>query len=234
MMRTSALFLLAVLPAAPLAAQFEGTIAMKLSDPAMGTESVEAKYYVKGDQFAMAMSAPASAGPMAGQEIRMIFNLSAKKMTMVMPVAGEMAAMLGGAKGIKMEMNMDDLPGEDTKAPEGSVKKLGTSQTIASRKCDDYEVTAEGETFQMCLADGLGVFLFSSGGMGRSASMPKWARNLDGKFPLKVSDRRGRAMMEATAITPGTVPASLFAVPADYQDMGGMMGGMGGGMRRND
>ena len=232
-MRTAALLLLALLPAAPLAAQFEGTITMKLSDPSMGKESVEAKYHVKGEQFALAMLAPASAGPMAGQEMRMIFNLPAKKMTMVTPIAGEMAAMLGGAKGIKVEMNMDDLPTDGTKAPEGSVKKLGTSQQIAGRACEDYEVTADGEAFQMCLADGLGVFLFSSGGMGRSASMPTWARNLDGKFPLMIVDRRGRGVVEVTAITPGTVPAAVFAIPTDYQDMGGMMGGMGG-MRRNN
>lgn len=233
-MRISALLLLALLPAAPLAAQFEGTITMKLSDPSMGNEAIEAKYFLKGNQFAMSMKAPASTGPMAGQEMRMLFNPTAQKMTMLIPVAGEMAAMMGGAKGIKMEMDLKDLPAEDAKAAEGSVKKLGTSQTIANRKCDDYEVTAEGETFQMCLADGLGRFMMAAGGgMGRDASVPKWARNLEGKFPLKVSDRRGRAMMEVTAISEGAVPASVFAVPADYQDMGGMMGGMGG-MRRND
>lgn len=233
-MRTATLFLLALLPAAPLAAQFEGTITMKMSDPAMGKESIEAKYYIKGDRFAMGMTAPASAGPMAGQEIRMLFNPSAQKMTMLMPVAGEMAAMMGGAKGIKMEMDLKDLPTDNAKAPEGSVKKLGTSQTIAGRACDDYEITSDGDPFQMCLTDGLGRFMMAAGGgMGRDASVPKWARNLEGKFPLKVSDKRGRGMMEVTAITEGTVPASVFAIPSDYQDMGGMMGGMGG-MRRND
>jgi hypothetical protein len=233
-MRASALCLLALLPAAPLAAQFEGTITMKMSDPSMGKESIEAKYYIKGNQFAMGMTAPASAGPMAGQEIRMLFNPSAQKMTMLMPVAGEMAAMMGGAKGIKMEMDLKDLPTDNAKAPEGSVKKLGTSQTIAGRTCDDYEITSDGDPFQMCLADGLGRFMMAAGGgMGRDASVPKWARNLEGKFPLKVSDKRGRGMMEVTAITEGTVPASVFAIPSDYQDMGGMMGGMGG-MRRNN
>jgi hypothetical protein len=233
-MRASVLLLFALLPAAPLAAQFEGTITMKMSSPEMGNEAVEAKYYIKGDQFAMGMIAPASAGPMAGQEIRMLFNPAAQKMTMLMPVAGEMAAMMGGAKGIKMEMDLKDLPKEDAKAPEGSVKALGTSQTIAGRKCDDYEVTSEGEAFQMCLADGLGRFMMAAGGgMGRDASVPKWARNLAGKFPLKVSDKRGRGMMEVTAISEGAVPASAFTVPSDYRDMGGMMGGMGG-MRRNN
>lgn len=231
-MRTATLLAL-LLPMAPLAAQWEGSIAMKLSDPGQRGEAMEATYYIKGNQFAMTMKMPASAGPMAGSEARMIMDPNAQKMTMLIPMPPEAAAMMGGAKGVKMVMDLKDLPKPDEEAPEGSVRKLGTSQRIAGRSCDDYEVTSDGDTFQMCLADGMGRFLFAGGGMGRSASVPKWARNLDGKFPLKVSDKNGRGMMEATAITEGSVPASIFAIPSDYQDMGGMMGGMGG-MRRND
>ncbi len=227
------LLLLPLLAAAPLTAQFEGTVAMTVSAKEMGNESIDMKYHVKGDKVAMVMIAPASTGPMAGAEMRMILDPAAAKMTMLLPVAGEMAAMMGGAKGIKMVTDLKNLPTDDAMAPEGSVKKLGTSQKIAGRSCDDYEVTTEGETFTMCLADGLGRFMFAAGGgMGRNASVPKWARNLDGKFPLKITDKKGSATVTVTSITPGTVPAAIFAIPADYQDMGGMMGGMGG--RRNN
>src|SRR5690606_8417305 len=114
-MRTATLFLLALLPAAPLAAQFEGTITMKMSDPAMGTESIQAYYDSTGVRLAMGMTAPASAAPLAAQEFRMLFNPSAQKMTMLMTVAGEMAAMTGGAKGIKMDMDLKDRPTDNAK-----------------------------------------------------------------------------------------------------------------------
>lgn len=226
--------LLPLLATTPLAAQFEGTIAMTASANELGTEAIAMQYHVQKGRVAIVMVAPASAGPMAGSEMRMLMDPDQQKMTLLMPVSGQMAAMMGGAKGIKMIVDLKDLPTGDETAPTGSVKKLGTTQQIAGHRCEDHEVTTGNETFTMCLADGLGSFLLATGGMGSSAQVPTWARNLEGKFPLKVVDAKGRATLTVTAITPGTVPAALFEVPATYQDMGGMMGGMGGGSRRNN
>lgn len=232
-MRTALLpLLLPLLATAPLAAQFEGTIAMTAAES--GTEPIALQYHVQKGRVAIVMIAPAAAGPMAGAEVRMLVDPDQQKMTMLMPVSGQMAAMMGGAKGIKMIVDLEDLPDADATAPAGSVRKLGTTQQIAGRRCEDHEVTSGNETFTMCLADGLGSFLLASGAMGSSAKIPAWARNLEGKFPLKVVDGKGGATLTVTAITPGTVPAALFAVPADYQDMGGMMGGMGGRPRGNN
>lgn len=230
-MRT-ALLLLALVTTAPLAAQFEGTIAMTASDK--GTEPVAIQYYVQKGRVAIVMVAPPSAGPMAGSEMRMLMDPDQQKMTILMPLSGQMAAMMGGAKGIKMVTDLKDLPNGDEVAPNGSVKELGTKQRIAGRECTDYEVKSDSGTVTMCLTDGLGNFLLATGGMASSANVPAWARNLEGKFPLKVIDANGNALLTVTSITPGTVPAALFAVPADYQDVGGMMGGMGGGRRGNN
>lgn len=230
-MRT-ALLLLPALITAPLSAQFEGTIAMTAAD--LGSEPVSIQYHVQKGRAAIVMVAPPSAGPMAGSEMRMLMDPGQQKMTILMPVSGQMAAMMGGAKGIKMVTDLKDLPGSEAIAPNGSVRELGTKQRIAGRECTDYEVKTNSETVTMCLTDGLGSFLLATGGMGRSAKVPAWAQNLEGKFPLKVVDAKGNATLTVTAITPGTVPAALFAVPDDYQDMSGMMGGMGGGPRGNN
>lgn len=228
------LFPLLLLAAAPLAAQdWQGSVAMTLTSPEMGRDPITMVMHRRGTRIANVMTMPASAGPMAGQETRMIIDEGSRKMTMLTPLAPGMMippAMTGGkpAKGMKIVM---DLGAEldDAKAPEGSVKALGTSQTIAGTKCDDYEVTTEGETMQMCLASGLGKFAFASAsprGMG-SASVPAWARAIAGKFPLQVRDKAGKFTMTATKITPGAPDAALFEVPDGYADMSAMMGGMG-------
>lgn len=223
-----------LLVTAPLAAQeWQGSMTMLMTSPDMGREPVTMVMHRRGTMLANVMTMPPSAGPMAGQEMRMIIDEGSKKMTMLTPLPpGAMIppAMTGGkpAKGMKIVM---DLGAElaDTKVPEGSVKALGTSQTIAGTKCEDYEVTTEGETMQMCLASGLGNFSFASAsprGMG-AASVPAWARAIVGKFPLQVRDKAGKFSMTTTKITPGAPAASLFEVPEGYADMSAMMGGMG-------
>ncbi|MDZ4258352.1 MAG: hypothetical protein U0994_06870, partial [Gemmatimonadales bacterium] len=124
-----ALLLLALVTTAPLAAQFEGTIAMTASDN--GTDPVAIQYYVQKGRVAIVMVAPPSAGPMAGSEMRMLMDPDQQKMTILMPLSGQMAAMMGGAKGIKMVTDLKDLPNGDEVAPNGSVQELGTKQRIA-------------------------------------------------------------------------------------------------------
>ncbi len=109
------------------------------------------KYLVKGDQMAVIMKAGAdSGGPMAGAEIRVIMDPKAGKSTVLIPLTGDMAAPVGGMgggnmKGIKQVVDLNQMAGrEDTTSPE--VKALGTSQTIAGHKCNDFEVTDGKET----------------------------------------------------------------------------------------
>src|SRR6478672_2918675 len=59
---------LQVLVALPLAAQFEGTISMKVS---AGGGDMMMTMSLKGDQQSTVMTLPASAGPLAGMEARM-------------------------------------------------------------------------------------------------------------------------------------------------------------------
>lgn len=234
------LFLLPIVFALPLHAQsFEGTIAMRISAP---EGAMELKYLIKGDHIAMTLTAPASAGPIAGAEIRMITDPVAKTMTMLMPLPPGMGG--GGflppdTKGMKTVTPLDSTP-HGAGAVEGKriapdIKKLGTSQTIAGMKCDDFEVTENGATTMMCLATGVGHFSYPSlggggmGGRGRggAAPSPAWSRALGGHpgFPLKVWTADGKVAMEVTSIHRGTVPGSTFEIPAGYVDLGVMMGG---------
>ena len=136
MRRMSAVITLAFAVAAPLSAQFEGTVTYKMTNPQMG--DIAAKYVMKGHQMAMIMTMPSTAGMMAGQEVRVVIEPDAGKATMLMPVA------MGGAPGMKMTM---DIPKDAVAAANDlkpTIKKLGTTQTIAGMSCDDYDIIAAG------------------------------------------------------------------------------------------
>lgn len=228
---------LPLLLALPVGAQgFEGTMTMRVGAPD-GT-MMDVKYMIKGEKMGFTMIAPASAGPAAGAEIRMVMDPAAKTMTMLMPIP---AAMAGAgmfppdAKGIKM---VNPIGGGEAAGAGGGggaaveFKKLGTSQTIAGLKCDDYESTADGQTTRTCFATNVGMFSYPSlgggmGGRGRAAAAPAWSKGFSNApgFPLKVWTTDGKVSMEVTTIDRGAVPAAAFEVPAGYIDLASMMGG---------
>jgi hypothetical protein len=224
---------LPLLLALPLGAQgFEGTMSMRISAPD-GT-LMDVKYLIKGDKMGMTMTAPASTGPMAGAEIRMIIDQGAKTATMLMPAPAGMTNMLPpDTKGIKMVTPIAAEAASAGGAAAVTYKKLGTSQTIAGLKCDDYEATTDGQTIRSCLASNVGMFSYPNlgGGMGgrggRGAAAPAWSKGIGQApgFPLKVWSTDNKVAMEVTAIDRAAVPASAFEVPAGYMDLGGAMGG---------
>jgi hypothetical protein len=185
------------------------------------------------------MSMPSSAGPMAGMEVRSIYDPKANTMTTLMPMIAGMANLPGmaNAKGMKTVVDLSKMQGGAGAnvggSANGDLKKLGTSQTVAGMPCDDYEASSSnGQTMRMCVTSALGRFTMPQmgGGMGRSASPPPaWAHAFGNKpmFPLKVWSTDGKMAMEVTAIDKGSVPSSMFEVPDGYVDVAAMMGGMG-------
>lgn len=225
------------IPVAPLAAQFEGTINMRI--PALagaGDGDMTMKIAIKGDMQATTMQMPASAGPMAGMEMRTILDAKANTATVLMPLPPGMAAMagMGNAKGIKSVTNLSDITVDlGAGAGKSDTKRLGTKQKIAGFECDDYEITQpNAPPTRACVSHALGRFVFPQTGMGmgaRSGSPPGWA-NAFGKdpgFPLKVWDRDGNVVMEITGVAKGTVAPNVFEIPDGYMDMSGMMRGRG-------
>ncbi len=197
------LLLSSLILASPLAAQdFTGKITMRTTDAGSGT-AIDMTLYIDGEEQAIVMNAPA--GPMAGREMRMVADYNAGKTTMFITMPG----MPGGAKGVKMET---PIPGDDGDATI-VVKPLGTSQTIAGLKCDDYEVTTDGEVMNICGAESLGNFQMRGlGGMGRGSGAA-WMKAFGDRpvFPLKVWNATGTAM-EVTSITRGPVDPAMFDV----------------------
>jgi hypothetical protein len=192
---------------------------------------------IKGDQQVTTVTLPATAGPMAGAEVRSITDPKAQTVTTLMPMPPGIAAMAGmpDAKGMKMVLDMSKLAAKpaDSKA---EVKKLGTTQKIAGMSCDDYQITDEnGKSIKACVTSSLGRFTMPdlNGGMGRRGAgggQPAWVKAFGDRpaFPLKVWTEDGTTNIEVTSVERGTVPASLFEIPDGYVDMTAMMRGRSG------
>src|SRR3954463_1050675 len=110
MRRTALVLLIQLAAAAPVAAQFEGTVSMKVSGTGAGGD-IEMKMLLKGDQQATLMTMPPAAGPMAGSEMRMIFDPKTLTATTLLPVSPVMqqSPMFANAKGIKMVMELSKV-----------------------------------------------------------------------------------------------------------------------------
>jgi hypothetical protein len=216
--------------AAPLAAQFEGTVSMKVSG--QNTGDIAMKMLIKGDQQATVLTLPASAGPMGGMEMRMVYDPKTMTATSLMPLPPQMAQapMFANAKGLKTVIDLSKVSANPNVPTETvDVKKLGTTEKIAGFDCDDYEIkSSKGETMHACIAQSLGHFLFPSVGGGGS---PAWTKAFGTKpgFPLKVWSDNGSVAMEVTSIERGSISPDMFVIPEGYMDMGAMMGRRGGG-----
>jgi len=214
--RIVVLTLSTALLAGPVSAQgFEGFVSYKSYND--NGKTGEWTMAMKGSMMRTDMSAD-------GHQMAMIMDMDARKMTMLMPeqkmyMSNDMSTMAD-------RMKNDDAPPKIT--------ALGTSETIAGRTCENFQVTSsDKKSVVLCNAKGLGNFMMPKSPMGRG---PSGSGNLnaeifrqyfkDGFFPLKVTDADSkRVVMEVTKIDPKPVDASLFQVPAGYNEM--KMPGMG-------
>jgi uncharacterized protein DUF4412 len=240
MRRMLASVLLPLAAAAPLAAQqFEGTVNMKVTGNGQNAEGMAMRVAIKGDQQVTIITLPATAGPMAGQEMRAIMDPKAQTMTTLMPMPPGMGAMAGmpDAKGMKMIVDLSKMR-DDAANSKADIKKLGTTQRIAGMPCEDYQITDEnGKTVKACITSSLGRFRLPdmSGGMGRrggGGGQPAWAKAFGDRpaFPLKVWTDNGTPNLEVISVDRAPVAASLFEIPDGYVDMSAMMRGRSGGL----
>lgn len=212
-----------LLPAALLAAPFEGKINFKMSTDGKAQDML---YSVKGDKLRIDMPGMKAMGGA-------ILDMGKKEMTMIMP---------------EQQMYMTTSMSEGKEAParqaeEVKVEKTSETEKILGYLATKYLATSKDNTTEMWLAEGLGVFasMPSQGGGGgglfgrkkAAATSQAWESALAGKelFPLRVvtKDKKGKESfrMEATAIDKTSVPDASFAPPEGYQkfDMGAMMKG---------
>lgn len=213
----------------PAAAQFEGTITY-----VVGARQTPMTQTIKGNMVRTEMQ-----GDRGGRGA-MIMDASAQTMTMVMD-----------EQKMYMTMDLKNRPNDEDRAERKMPKitDMGKTETIAGKSCNVYRMaTEEGkpDNIEVCAAKGMGFFMGGGRGpMGRGRGQgegpdatalmanPEFAKMYkDGFFPLRLSrirDGNVTNQMLATKIEPKSVDASLFQVPAGYQEMK-MPAGMGPGM----
>lgn len=215
-MRFAGLALGAALFSGPLTAQgFEGVVAYRMGGE--GGKSTEMTMSIKGAQVRTDMTAEGHNMAMLldGQSTTMTMLMAEQKMYMTMDMKAMRERMPGMEHG-------DHAPPKIT--------ALGTSETIAGRRCENYLVESEKSKIEVCNAKGMGNFMAPQSPMGRGAASPLndfdneayRAFFKDGFFPLRVSNVEGggkKVVMEATRVEPKSLDASLFQVPAGYTQM---------------
>lgn len=206
----------------PAAAQFEGSVTW-----AVGKKQTPMTQTYKGSMVRTDMTGP------RGGSGAMIIDGAAKTMTMVMP---EQKMYMKW----DLEKMGDQMRTEHATHKTPKITDTGKSETIAGKSCQVYryaEDTGKPETMEMCVAKGMGNFMMGRNpmGMGRGrgegdgedvseiAGNPEFLKLYkDGFFPLRISKIKGETVttqMIATKLEPGSVDASLFQVPSDYQEM---------------
>lgn len=225
--RIAAPLALTALCTVPALAQFEGSVTY-----AVGAKQMPMTQTYKGTMMRTDMSGPGGRGG------AMIMDGAARTMTMVMAEQKMFMKWDLNSMGNKMrDENAHKTP---------KLTDTGKSETIAGKTCQVYRYSPdEGKpaTMELCVAKGMGFFMAGRNpmAMGRGpggddddvsevASNPEFAKAYrEGFFPLRISRIKGdslRTQMIATKIEPKSVDASIFQVPADYQEMK-MPAGMG-------
>jgi len=225
--RVAALLAVSALCTVPAAAQFEGSVTW-----AVGKKQTPMTQTYKGAMVRSDMTGE------RGRSGAMIIDGAAKTMTMMMPDQ-------------KMYMKWDmqqmgeQMRDEHATHKTPKITDTGKTETIAGKSCQVYryaEDTGKPDNMEMCVAKGMGNFMFGRSpmgggrGQGDGDDVGEMANNSeflkfykDGFFPLRISRIKGDSVttqMIATKIEPKSVDASLFQVPSDFQEMK-MPAGMG-------
>ncbi len=211
---------------------FEGKVSFALTSGKGKPQDMN--YSIRQDAMRIDMTADgqAVATIMDMKKLEMLVLMSEQKMYMVMPMKQTIEKAAAKA---------------EYKDPE--IEKTGRTETILGYKCDEYISKEKNSTTEIWIAEGLGAFMGlgengGGGGMGAMFGGGKkkgaggWEEKFKGKpgFPLRVVSRDNKSKetfrMEATKIEPGSLPASLFLPPSDYEkfqmpNMGDMLKGLG-------
>jgi uncharacterized protein DUF4412 len=135
-------------------------------------------------------------------------------------------------------------PGSKPEEREKKIDKTGKFETVAGRKCEDWDVSSDHREATVCVThDGISWFSLPAAALPTEHA---WALELmDGKhFPMKFVgyDKDGMtedSRFEITKMEKRSVPDSAFEVPADFkvmdldqlmQGLAGLRGAMAGAM----
>lgn len=224
-------------PSAVLAAGFEGKLSIKITGPQGQDQQLNLS--VKDTLTRMEMpGGPAGGGAMIldSAQREMTILMIQQRMYMVRAMPEPAAPPAAG-------------PSTEVKRAEPKLEKTGVTEKILGYECTKYVAKDNGATVELWITDQLGTFsllgMSGPGAMGPGGrggrggpNASGWEHLLQGKdlFPLRVVSTAADGKVsrfEVVSLEKGAQPASDFAPPADFQDMGQMMKGMGmpGGMR---
>jgi hypothetical protein len=204
---------------AGLSAQtFEGKIRLKMTGQEMpsrraGSDSpMLMTYFLKGGLMRVDMEM--SEGKVMGGSI-------------IDPVKHEVIILMPEQKMYIIRKMPEQQQSAGAAAPGSDVDFVRTGQTemILGYKCEKIIVKSKNGETEIWGAEGLGTFksMGSGGPMGRSAQKSAWETSLaqHGFFPLRMvnRDKSGKELtrMEAVSVDKQSLPDSIFAPPADYQ-----------------
>lgn len=199
---------------------FEGVIVYEMD---AGDVTMTMANHVKGTQIRQEIE-----GPM-GSMISLV-DTETMDMTMIMP-AQKMYMKMNTGQMMQQMQSMQQQHSAVQPDPADLVA-TGRTETVAGQTCEHYTWSSDSGDMDMCIATGLGFMPFASppstNVMGAGARMnafadaEKWrARFSDGFVPLlmTVTDGGKTMTMRATRVEPGSVDASLFAVPEGFTEM---------------
>jgi len=194
------------------ASAFEGVITMRLANRGGNVTTMqEMEYMARGGKVRMSIAGPmgsmAIIGVPAEQKMYVLIDQQSAYMEMRMDAEGARAV------------------GAVAAMPEPKMTRTGRKETIAGYECEHVLVESSQQTYDVCMARGLGPFvnaMSSINRMGRGgASLPAWQRSLgaEGAFPLKVTGPDGAVQLEVTRIERKKLAEAQFAVPLNYTKM---------------
>ncbi len=200
--------------------QFEGTLVVRVGGPG-GTGAMVMTLTAKGQKVLTVMALPGDK-----QEYRSITDNKTHTTTNFVPFPPGMAKPPGvaNAKGVITVVKNPVLALPTPKPGEKSdIRALGTSQSIAGYRCEDYEFTAAaGAVTRMCLSKQLGaVFPGMMGGKSVSGQPAPWAAALGSTpmTPLKVWHPGGEIVLEVIEVKRQLVSPRVFDAPPGYIDI---------------
>ena len=189
------LLLAAALPVSAHAQRaFEGYVAQKLMGDKGESQTMET--WVKGPRMRVDMNA-------GNRTMSSIVDRSTGKMMILIPKSK-----------MYLEQQMPDVEGDGE--GEATVTRTGRRDVVAGHRCEIIKVKdAKGNVSEVCGATSLGNAMMTRPGQ----KTPAWMRGMKGFFPLRVTDGKGKVVLEVTKVEAKDVDDAMFAPPAGFRAM---------------
>ncbi len=224
---------------------FEGEIDAFVKETSKGGQPTPMSLFLKSGKmrFQVPEQMAKSAGPMLGEHAYVIFDGTAKKMSVVddakkealvidLSTSGKSMPPFGPHEGFGP--HRPGMPGEPPATPT-KVTKTGKFDTVAGYKCENWDISSDHREGTVCVAD-QGASWLSIPMTGIPTEHAWMLELLDGKhFPLRFvgyakDGTTEESRMEITKIDKKSQPDAEFEVPAGYKtiDLEKMFQGMPG------